>query len=199
MTPRLSTQNVFDAAAANSELRSETFCRNAPLAIEDANASHLGSSESRTGVAIPVGSFDTTFGKGIPNIVLICSQKQMPRIAARRVIASMAAEKSFGNWTDSKDEGNAVRLGVFSSQLELAVAILILAGHPGPAFIGASAVDLGPKALRDGGGDSKLGLFSIHRMLGRASGGSSHAGAFSLGSITESLALSSHALMRQPR
>lgn len=79
------------------------------------------------------------------------SQKQMRRINARGIVATMAHIQTIWNSSMREHVGHAMRLRGFISlpKINLPVSVLFSRANPLPALIGSALVDFGPKTIRE--------------------------------------------------
>lgn len=88
-------------------------------------------------------------------IVQICAEKQIGRADARRIVATMADSKAFGDWTISNSPSIPMRPPVFAIDAEFAVSAGTTTERPKPA--GICFVDMGPETFFVGHQHNSIG------------------------------------------
>jgi hypothetical protein len=85
-----------------------------------------------------LASVPPAFCYAVANVVLLATQKQVGRVAARRVIALMKNMKSFGRWPVADFPRDAVRQVTFARKPDAAVSAASGVFFPFPACFGAA-------------------------------------------------------------
>lgn len=121
MPPHLSTNHLEDSRIANVKARGEVFVQD-PCDAQTADFAHIGFGQLRASVALTTGV--APFGNHIFMVSGKCSQKEMGRIDARRIIATrtvVANAKTWGNRSMRQFPRNNVRPHVSPRTLEPAI------------------------------------------------------------------------------
>jgi hypothetical protein len=91
------------------------------------------------------GRSSPIFGVSIGHIVSICSQKQMRRVAAGWVVASMANQQIGRDGAMGDLPGDPMRIVCLVSETKPSIAGFVPAGRPLPALLRPASLHLSPK------------------------------------------------------
>lgn len=92
----------------------------------------------------------TPFGDHVLRIIKICSKKQMTRIDTGRIIAFMANQHAFGDWSIGQFVRESMRRNVSRVVFELAIAaaaFVAFATKPEPTVIQSASIHHCPKSI----------------------------------------------------
>lgn len=97
--------------------------------------------------AMPVAPCLSPFSIPVGHVVGVGTRKGVTRIAARRVITSMASEQVARISAGFEKEGQAVRAVLALANTVSAIAVAFEARNPRPAIIRAKSLNFGPKSF----------------------------------------------------
>jgi hypothetical protein len=95
-------------------------------------------------------------------VIVICSQKQVTRIATGRVIALVQHPKSFWYWAMRQLPGDSMGRDNMMVNLDLPVALAASVSLPFPTIISAENLHLRPEMLRKGRGTTKTRVMAVN-------------------------------------
>lgn len=157
MLPTLAKCDIRDRCLAHAKLLCDSALRY-PSIAKATNFNHLIGRQSRCmyGLALRlIGFIHSALVDHIRGVVGLSAEKQVPRIATRRIIAFVTNIHTWRDWAKTQFPSHAAcnRTNVASAiplaESELSISIRIATGLPLPTFIGAALRDFLPKAFID--------------------------------------------------
>jgi len=109
---------------------------------------HVASCELGTCVGVSFfRSNKSTFFNRVLSVLFGCSQKQVLRITARRVVATMTDEQPIDGCVVGEEKSQPMRSNTLAVQPKTSVTLGVTIAHPGPALIWQPHFHLLPKSL----------------------------------------------------
>lgn len=149
MRPAISIPNVRNGRPADA-VRLRNRVKAEAVSEQCADLKDLGASEDRVAVVFAVAPGRAALVGAVRHVVDLCSNEQVIRIAARRVIAAVAHKQAIDHEVGEKS-GHAMSKNVdvlpvsLSVKREDAVPVFVQRSAPGPAYIGIADRDVAPK------------------------------------------------------
>lgn len=147
MSPSRSTHDARDCYLVNAVFGTEFALQDNASRVTGANRDHIGFGQSRVWMrlAFEVWKALASFRHHISNIVAVGPDKQVLRIAARRMVATMTNLHAFCDWALCQFPRKPMRVIFVSANTERTVAQRRFVSSPYPAFAGL--IDESPHVL----------------------------------------------------
>lgn len=151
VSPTAASDNLCDCALTRTEQFAQHSLRHDAGGIHGTNLNHLRRRQNRVLMGVSSQGVKSAFLRAISHVVFLCTNEQMRRVAAGRIVAAMAHKKTFRDLAICNDPCQPMcqpSHSRFGTQCDDAVTVSDgVFANKLPAFIRPSPIHIGPEAV----------------------------------------------------